>query len=212
MDLDLKRKKPGWLQGFHELLTEVKLRQEVAFEVLLEKVKKPSMKLISQKLNPNRYDEEDLEIIFYHAMTKVWFQATSYHGKSKIYLMDKDLIAWAWIKRIIINCALDYYKAEKKHRDNIISEILIELEDPKELPNYHPEDNKTLNEISYEMDKKEELEEFKSSLNIQEHELFNHLLDSKLSKKSIAERMGISPSRVSQLISGLREKYRRVTR
>lgn len=209
MKLVANQKKPGWLNGLHGILTRIQARDEEAFEILLERVKKPSMRIIRSKLDPNYFGNEDLTIIFFHGMMKVWEKARTYYGRSNFDSnRDKDLIAWAWMKTILINCARDYRKAEIKYRQYEIPESLLHPEETDRPSIISIGDQRLDNEVSQAMENKEKAEDFINSLTSQEQEVFDHI-GYGLSKKETARRMGITPSRVSQLISDLRKKVRR---
>lgn len=208
MELADFQRKQGWLTGLHGLLLRTKARDEQAFETLLERVRKPSMRIIYSKLDPTYFDADDLDLVFYHAMAKTWQRASIYRGVSNFDPnRDEDLTAWAWIKKIVVNSALDYRRAEIKCRRFEISEPLLNLEDP-ENPSRDPNQRqKQFVDPIEEVEINENIQGFVKSLTLIEQELFNHLRNG-IPKKEIAHKMGLSPSRISQLISILRKKYR----
>jgi len=206
-----KVRRQGWLTGLHDLLVKISARDEQAFEDLLERVKKPSMPIIYSKPGAV-YEEGESEIIFYRAMMNVWLKAPSYRGKSNHDVhKNNDRIAWAWISKILANCARDYGKGERRFRMHEISEAAFIMGDQQGNTDFTPLDRDVFTEASPEsqLGTRESIDEFIASLNEQEYKLL-FLRAHGMAKKDIAHELGVTPSRVSQIMTILKEKYGKI--
>lgn len=207
-----------WKRGLHELLTRVALRDEEAFTRLFESLHRTAIATILSDVGG--LDEDDAEVIYNQAMLKVWRKAGTYQGREN--RQDPDTTAWAWIRTTVLHTALD---RSRKLRRRAMAEIMeSEMDSPEELE--EAQDLSPIDQLSSDDIAPQERRPESPALLAETHEglvaflhsleprdlLIFRLLAEGHPQGEVAARLGISPSRLSQIVHALREKAGRYMR
>jgi RNA polymerase sigma factor (sigma-70 family) len=205
-----------WKKGLHDLLTRVACKDEQAFTQLFEVLHHTAIGMIIAEVGG--LNESEAESIYGQAMFKVWRKAGTFEGRNNH--PDTDATAWAWLRTTILHTALDTSRGIRRREmaEILESEMIIEG-DEIEGQDSSPIDELSAQDVSPQerasdnpaklTETREGLQEYLASLEDRERLIFTLLAEGR-AHGDVAAHLGISASRLSQIVSALREKANRM--
>lgn len=205
-------------RGLHDLLCRVGHSDEAAFVQIYETVHLIAIRTILGEFS--NIDEFEAEAIYNQAMYKIWKRANTYEGRSN---NDPDITAWTWIRVTIVHTAQDASRVIRRREDAEILEAEMTTDEQRgssstelsaidrlSISDIAPADQ-PLTSPAVLVEGREGLVEFIQSLDERERLIFRLLMEG-VSQADIAAKLGISPSRMSQIVHSLRSKAERMLR
>lgn len=201
-----------WKRGLHDLLVRVALHDEDAFARMYEVLYRTAIATILAEIGG--IDEADAESIYCQAMYKIWRKAGSYQGREE--RQDPDTTAWAWIRTTIVRTALDVSRSlRKKDMAELLESEMINEAEQDEGQDSSPIDQLSASDVAVGermqdspaklTEAREGLHEFLGSLEERDKLIFRLLAEGH-PQGEVAQRLGISASRLSQIVHALRDK------
>lgn len=201
-----------WKQGLHDLLGQVARKDEQAFTRLYEGLHHTAIGMILAEVGG--LDEYEAESIYSQAMYKIWCKAGTYQGR--LERQDLDATAWAWIRVTILHTAQDVSRVlRRRNMAEILESEMVSDEEIEEGQDPSPIDELSMTDVSPQerpadspalrAETREGLAEFMAALDERERKIIC-LLSEGRPHGEVAALVGISPSRLSQIVSTLREK------
>lgn len=203
--------------GLHELLCRAGQKDEEAFTQIYQAIHRVALVAILAEVSS--LDEAEAEAVFNRAMFKVWDRAGTYQGRPG---PDPDLTAWAWIRTTILRTAQD---ASRMHRRRSVAEVLesdmLPEDEQEDISDLSPIDRLAPGEVSPAdqvqtspsalLEAHEGLIEYLDELDERERRVFQMLAEG-TSQAEAAQTLGVSASRLSQIVRSMRDKAGRLTR
>lgn len=161
------------------------------FNLLIELVRKPLTVYIRGKTS---LDDYEVDAIFNVIMMKVWKSAWTWKGVS----------AWGWVYTVAKNTVKSYLRKIRKEKA-VDETSLIQVKDGQEIQT--PYEMAISEDINPEraVISKENLAELYASLDPKEKTILDCIAEG-YSQKDIAEKLGLSPGRVSQITKFIKTK------
>ncbi len=198
-------------RGLHELLCKVAKKDEAAFTQMYESIHRVCVLTILRDFSG--MEETEAEAIFNQAMLKIWLRAGSYQGRSG---SEPDVTAWAWVRITLLRTAQDVSRMIRKRG---IAEIMegdmhsesgsSESIDVSPLDRLGPKDvapaEQVVDNPAVLFEDREGMAEFLASLSERERMIMGLLAAGK-SQAEVAAMLGMSASRLSQIVHSLRQK------
>jgi RNA polymerase sigma factor (sigma-70 family) len=203
--------------GLHDLLCRVGQSDENAFIQMYENLHRIAVVTILGEFS--NIDEFEAEAIYNQAMFKIWKRASTFEGRPG---HDPDVTAWAWIRITILHTAQDVTRVMRRRGfAEILEAEMMTEEERGGSTELSPIDRLSISDLALSdqplnspaalVEGHEGLVEFIQSLDERERTIFRMLAEG-VSQAEIAAKLGISPSRMSQIVHSLRSKAEKILR
>ena len=195
----------------HEMLLEIAHGDDAnALSILY--VEKFDLLVTHIKIQIPDLPGEDASGIVQKAFVRIAEHACQYRG-------TKDASAWAWMKKIALNLAIDYARHSAKSSIDMVEDLAYSGEDSESLDPRRQADLRLIQNyirqewvdppsVEKQVESRQCFNLFMNSLKPQEREVF-FMLSQGIDQVSIANRLGLSKGRISQIIENMRNQARK---
>jgi RNA polymerase sigma factor (sigma-70 family) len=198
-------------RGMNDLLIRIGQGDMLALNWLYELLHRHAVGMILAEIGG--LDEADADASYNRAMQKIWSSASSYQSRSS---GDVDVTAYAWVRTTILNTARDAARALRKRAaaEQQESDMIVANDDDNQ-PELSPMEQlmdeelapneRETNDPADLLLSKLDWTAFLATLDEREMRICTRLADGR-TQTEIAAELGISAARLSQIISGLRQR------